>query len=144
MATKSVPGGMIPLYGVAIGNAIANSATTVDELLALRSQAHAIVEGHGDLTAAISALDKEIANRGGPISGAVATADRFVVQIDGLKLSADTKSKIETAIGDAVTTTLARHDVGKITATPLSKIKSFGAGLGGGTAGMIARVEKQI
>jgi Domain of unknown function (DUF1843) len=142
MATKGVPGGFIPLYGVAIGNAIASSSTSLDELLALRSQAQAIVEGHGDLASAVTALDREIASRGGPVSAAGTPPDRFVVQIDGLKIPSDAKSKIELAINEAVKSTLARHDVGTVSITPLSQIKSFGAGLGGGTAGLVARIEK--
>ena len=144
MATTSFPGGIMPLYGVAIGNAIASSTTSVDELLALRSQAQAIVEGHGDLASAVVALDKEIASRGGPVSATGTPPDRFVVQMDGLKISPDAKHKIEAAINDAVKSALARHDLGKLTITPLSQIKSFGAGLGGATAGMIARIEKKI
>jgi hypothetical protein len=142
MATKSFPGGYIPLYAVAIGNAIASPSSSVDELLALRSQAQAIVEGHGDLASALTALDKEIAGRGGPVSATGTPPDRFVVQIDGLKISPDAKQKIEQAINDAVKTTLAHHDLGKLTITPLSQIKSFGAGLGGATAGFVARIEK--
>jgi hypothetical protein len=144
MATKSFPGGMIPLYGVAICNAIASSTTSVDELLALRSQAQAIVEGHGDLASALGALDREIASRGGPVNAAGAPPDRFVVQMDGLKIPSDAKHKIEAAINEAVQGALARHDLGTLTITPLSQIKSFGAGLGGATAGMIARIEKKI
>ena len=142
MAKKSFSAGIIPPYGVAIGNAIASSSTTVDELLALRSQAQAIVEGHGDLTAAITALDKEIASRGGPASSTGAPAQRFVVETVGLTIPPDAKLKIEQAINEAVKTTLARHDAGPVVITPLSQIKSFGAGLGGATAGMIARIEK--
>jgi Domain of unknown function (DUF1843) len=144
MVTTSYPGGFIPLYGVAIGNAIASPTSSVDELLALRSQAQAIVEGHGDLASAVVALDKEIASRGGPASATGTPPDRFVVQIDGLKIPSDAKLKIESAINDAVKSTLARHDVGTVTSTPLSQIKSFGAGLGGATAGMVAHIQKKI
>ena len=142
MATKSFSAGIIPPYGVAIGNAIASSSTTIDELLALRSQAQALVDGHGDLAAAITALDKEIAGRGGPASSTGAPPERFVVQTVGLTIPPEAKLKIEQAINDAVKTTLARHDAGPVVITPLSQIKSFGAGLGGATAGMIARIEK--
>lgn len=142
MATTGYPGGFIPLYGVAIGNAIASPTTSLDELMALRSQAQAIVEGHGDLASAVAALDKEIAGRGGPVSAGGAPPDRFVVQMDGLKISDDARQKIEGAINDAVKTALARHEVGQVTITPLSQIKSFGAGLGGTTRGLVARIEK--
>src|SRR3954471_15036554 len=135
MATKSFSAGIVPPYGVAIGNAIASQSTTVDELMALRSQAQAIVEGHGDLTAAITALDKEIASRGGPASATGAPPERFVLQTVGLTISSDAKLKIEQAINDAVKATLARHDAGPVAITPLSQIKAFGAGLGGATAG---------
>ena len=68
--------------------------------------------------------------------------ERFVVQTVGLTISSDAKLKIEQAINDAVKATLARHDAGPVAITPLSQIKAFGAGLGGATAGMIARIEK--
>src|SRR5438132_9327540 len=142
MATKSFSAGIIPPYGVAIGNAIASPSTTVDELMALRSQAQAIVEGNGDLVSAIGALDKEIASRGGPASATGAPPQRFVVQTVGLTIPPDAKLRIEQAINEAVKTTLARHDAGPVAITPLSQIRSFGAGLGGATAGMIARIEK--
>jgi Domain of unknown function (DUF1843) len=142
MAKKSFSAGIIPPYGVAIGNAIASSSTTVAELQALRSQAQAIVEGHGDLNADITALDKEITSRGGPASAGGAPSQRFVVETVGLTIPPDAKLKIEAAINDAVKTALARHDAGPVAITPLSQIKSFGAGLGGATAGMIARIEK--
>ena len=142
MATKSFSAGIVPPYGVAIGNAIASPSTTVDELMALRSQAQAIVEGHGDLTAAVSALDREIASRGGPATASGAPPSRFVVETVGLTIPHDAKLKIEQAINDAVKTTLARHDSGPIAITPLSQLRTFGAGLGGATAGMIARIEK--
>jgi Domain of unknown function (DUF1843) len=141
MATKSYPGGMIAVYGVAIGNALANQSSTIDELLTLRSQAQAIVDTHGDLASAVSALDKEIATRGGPVGATGASPTRFMVQTVGLKIPSAARQKIEQAINDAVKTALARHDATPVI-TPLSQIKSFGAGLGGATAGMIARIEK--
>lgn len=144
MVKTGYPDGIIPLYGIAIGNAIASETTSLDELQVLRSQAQAIVDGHGDLASALVALDKEIASRGGPASATGTPPDRFVVQMDGLKISADAKQKIESAINEAVKGALARHDLGKLTITPLSQIKSFGAGLGGATAGMIARIENKI
>ena len=68
------------------------------------------------------------------LTGPVAAADPIIPP--------DAKLRIEQAINEAVTTTLARHDAGPVTITPLSQIRSFGAGLGGATAGMIARIEK--
>ena len=37
----------------------------MEELVALRSHAKAIIDAQGDLTSALTALDKEIASRGG-------------------------------------------------------------------------------
>ena len=68
MAVKSHPGGMIALYGVAIGNALSalsKGQTSIDELVALRDQAKTIVDAQGDLVAALRELDAEIGRRGG-------------------------------------------------------------------------------
>ena len=44
MAEKSFPGGVMLVYGVAIGGAIARGGATIEELVALRSHAQAIVD----------------------------------------------------------------------------------------------------
>jgi Domain of unknown function (DUF1843) len=149
MARTSVPGGMVLVYGVAIGNALATSGATVEELITLRSHAQALVDGQGDITSALSALDKEIANRGGQGSAKSAppaadpSSERFMVQVDGLAISPDARQRIEQAINNAVKTAIAGHDsAGDLVITPLSQIKSFGGRLGGATAGMIAYPER--
>lgn len=146
MAEKSYPGGVMLVYGVAIGGAIARGNAALGELVALRSHAKAIVDAQGDLASALTELDKEIANRGGPageksMPAQPSPGERFVVQIVGLTIPPAAKQKIEDVINDTVKTALARHDAGgDLVITPLSKIKSFGGGLGGATAGMIAEL----
>lgn len=136
------------VYGVAIGGALARGSAALEELVALRSHAKAIVDAQGDLASALTALDKEIANRGGPAGEKSAPpepapGERFVVQVVGLPIPHEAKLRIEQAINDTVKTALGRLDHGgDLVVTPLSQIKSFGAGLGGATAGMIARPEK--
>jgi uncharacterized protein DUF1843 len=65
MAYEASPGGMILLYGTAIGDALARGQASLEELLALRTSAQTLIEGQGDLKAAVESLDKEIARRGG-------------------------------------------------------------------------------
>lgn len=146
MAEKSYPGGVMLVYGVAIGGAIARGSAAIEELVALRSHAKAIVDAQGDLTSALTALDKEIASRGGPAGAKSAPpepatpGERFVVQIVGLPIPPAAKQKIEQVIGETVKTAIARIDTrGDRIATPLSQIKSFGGGLGGATAGIWIR-----
>ena len=149
MAEKSHPGGVMLVYGVAIGGAIARGNAAIEELVALRSHAKAIVDAQGDLTSALTALDREIASRGGPAGAKSAPpepatpGERFVVQIVGLPIPPAAKSKIEQVINDTVRTAIARYDSGGSFAfTPLSQIKSYGGELGGATAGMIGYPEK--
>jgi Domain of unknown function (DUF1843) len=145
MAEKGAQGGTVMVYGVAIGNAIARSGATIDELLALRSHAKAIVDAQGDLVSALTALDKEIADRGGPAGAKFASlqptpGERFVVDVHGLPIAPDAKQRLEAVVNETVKTVLARHDAGgDLVVTPLSQIRSYGAGLGGATAGMIGR-----
>jgi hypothetical protein len=145
MAEKSFPGGVMLVYGVAIGGALARGNAALGELVALRSHAKALVDAQGDLGAALTALDQEIATRGGPGGEKSAPPrptprERFVVQILGLSIPAAAKQKIEQVINDTVKSALSRYDAGgDLVITPLSQIKSFGAGLGGATAGMIAQ-----
>ena len=73
----------------------------LEELIALRSHAKAIVDAQGDLVSALSALDKEIASRGGPAGAKSsppepAPGERFVVQIVGLPIPPAAKQTIET------------------------------------------------
>ena len=148
MAKQSFPGGVMLVYGVAIGGALARGTAAIEELVALRSHAKAIVDAQGDLASALTALDKEIATRGGPAGEKsappeAAPGERFVVQIVGLPIPPAAKQNIEQVINETVRSALGRLDSGgDLVFTPLSKIKSFGAGLGGATAGMIAYPEK--
>jgi hypothetical protein len=151
MAEKSYPSGTMLVYGVAIGSAIARGNVSTEELLALRSHAKSIVDAQGDLTAALAALDQEIAKRGGPVGAKISEAasaapgERFVVQIVGLPIPAAAKQNIENTINETVKTAIARLDTGgDLVMTPLSKIKSFGGGLGGATAGIWIRPEKDV
>jgi Domain of unknown function (DUF1843) len=143
MAKEGAQGGTVLVYGVAIGNAIAARSATIDELLALRSHAKSIVDAQGDLVSALTALDKEIADRGGAAGEIRAfvqptPSDRFVVDVLGLPIPPDAKRRLEAVVNETVKTVLARHDVGgDLVITPLSQIRSYGAGLGGATAGMI-------
>lgn len=144
MAEKSVPGGVMLVYGVAIGGAVARGNATLEELVALRSHARAIIDAQGDLAAALTVLDTEIASRGGSagpktVPPQPSPGERFVVQIVGLPIPPAAQQRIEAIINETVTNALARHDAGgDLVITPLSQIKAFGGRLGGGTAGMIA------
>jgi hypothetical protein len=67
------------------------------------------------------------------------------VQIVGLPIPAAAKQNIENTINETVKTAIARLDTGgDLVMTPLSKIKSFGGGLGGATAGIWIRPEKDV
>lgn len=57
--------GPIPPYGVAIADALADPKTSLDELIAHRDHAHAVLKQQGDLQAALKRLEAEIARRGG-------------------------------------------------------------------------------
>jgi Domain of unknown function (DUF1843) len=144
MAKQGSPGGVMLVYGDAIGNAIATGNATTEELIALRSHAKAIVDAQGNLVSALDSLDKEIAKRGAAAPpAAAASSERFVVQIEGLSISKAAKQRIEQVINETVMAAIGRHDSsGELVATPLSKIKSFGGSIGGATAGMIANFEK--
>lgn len=66
--------------------------------------------------------------------------ERFVVHITGVPISPATRERIENAINETVKTELARIDTkGDLEVTPLSGIKSYGAGAGSATAGMFVR-----
>ena len=141
------PGGMQLVYGVGIGDALAAVArgeASVDDLVPLRDQARAIVAGQGDLVAALKALDSEIAKRGGGKTAAAPAIERFVAEIDGAALPKALKEEIEAAITKAATAAIARIDTkGDMVATPLSKIRSFGLGIGSSTGG-VALVNRNL
>ncbi|WP_315736083.1 MULTISPECIES: hypothetical protein [unclassified Bradyrhizobium] len=139
----SFAGGTMMVYGVAIGNALAAAAkgpASIDDLVSLRDHAHQIVGVQGDLVAALTALDAEIAKRGGAKAAPAPEMERFVAQIDGGPLSGQLKSEIEQAIQKAVTAEIAKLDTrGDMVATPLSQIKAFGAGPGSQIYGAVYR-----
>jgi hypothetical protein len=131
MAGKSFAGGMIALYGVAIGNALSplsKGQASVDDLVALRDQAKAIVTSQGDVVAALRELEAEIARRGGVKGPPEPASERFVAQIDGLALPDAVKAEIEQSLQMAE---IAKIDTGgDLVATPLSKAKLMPAIMG--------------
>lgn len=126
MAEKSWPGGVIALYGVAIGNALSARDTSTDDLVALRDEVGMIVGAQGDLVAALKTLDAEIGRRKDLKPTPTPSAERFIAQIDGLALSEDLKAELEQSIKDAVMSELASLDSrGDLVATQLSASKSL-------------------
>jgi Domain of unknown function (DUF1843) len=140
MAQESSEGGMVALYGVAIGDALSTKKkeqTPTDKLVMLRDQAKAIINTQGDLVAALRDLETEIARRGDAKAAPVPAVERLVAQIDGLALSDKVKGEIEQALQKAVMAEIAKIDKGgDMVASPLSQIKAFGSGTGGHTAGI--------
>jgi hypothetical protein len=57
-------GGIVPLYGVAIHDAISDPQTTLERLNELRDQGRKQLEEQGDLQGSLRRLDQEIASRG--------------------------------------------------------------------------------
>ena len=57
-------GGVIPLYGVSICDAISDPKTTLERLTELRDEGRRQLEETGDLAGALEKLDGEIARRG--------------------------------------------------------------------------------
>lgn len=57
--------GAVPPYGVAIADALAHPQTSLDELIAHRDHARAVLAQQGDLADALARLEAEIARRGG-------------------------------------------------------------------------------
>ncbi len=57
-------GGIVPLYGVAICDAIADPQTTLERLTQLRDEGRRQLEETGDLAGALERLEGEIARRG--------------------------------------------------------------------------------
>ena len=131
----SFPAGMQMVYGVGLGDALAAVAAgraSPGDLVSLRNHASAIVGAQGDLVAALKALDAEIAKRGTTKAApAAVSVERFVAEIDGVALPDKVKDEIETAIQKAVATELAKIDTrGDMVEAPLSKIATFGVGIG--------------
>lgn len=56
--------GPVPPYGVAIADALKDPHSSLDELIAHRDHARAVLAQQGDLQAALARLEKEIARRG--------------------------------------------------------------------------------
>jgi hypothetical protein len=56
-------GGLQPLYGVAICDALADPQTSVERLTELRDQGRRQLEEHGDLGGALEKLEAEISRR---------------------------------------------------------------------------------
>lgn len=138
---ESWTGGVVMVYGVAIGNALtalAKGQTSADKLVLLRDQTRAIVGAQGDLVAALKELDAEIARRGTGAKAAPAPAsERFVAQIDGLALPDKVKTEIEQSLQKTVMAEIAKLDTGgDMVASPLSQIRAFGPGLGWRTPGI--------
>jgi hypothetical protein len=135
----SFPAGMQMVYGVGIGDALAAVAAgrgPASDLASLRDHAGAIVAAQGDLVAALKALDAEIARRGTRAAPVAAAVERFVAEIGGVALPDKLKDEIEQAIQKAVATEVAKIDTkGDLVEAPLSKIASFGLGIGGRTRG---------
>jgi hypothetical protein len=59
--------GSVPPYGVAIGDALRDPKTSLEELVAHRDHAREVLAAQGDLKAALERLDREIARRGGKV-----------------------------------------------------------------------------
>jgi hypothetical protein len=57
-------GGVVPLYGVVICDALDDPSTTLDKLTELRDTGRAQLEAHGDLAGALKRLEAEISRRG--------------------------------------------------------------------------------
>jgi hypothetical protein len=57
-------GGIVPLYGVAIHDAISDPQTTLERLNELRDQGRRQLEEQGDLPGSLQRLDDEIGRRG--------------------------------------------------------------------------------
>lgn len=57
--------GPVPPYGVAISDALKDPRSSLDELIAHRDHARAVLAAQGDLQAALKRLEVEIKRRGG-------------------------------------------------------------------------------
>ena len=63
--TAKPAGGLQPLYGVVIHDALDDPQTSVERLSELRDQGRRQLEEHGDLAGALEKLEAEIGRRGG-------------------------------------------------------------------------------
>lgn len=140
MPVKGFPSSQFLIYGAAIGDALHHGATTLEELVGLRDRTKAIIDSQGDLRSALKALDAEIERRGAETGRS--PSERFVIQLDNIPVDADGRKKIESALNDALRTFIANLDTrGDLVSTPLSELRTFGAGLGGATAGIWIRTK---
>lgn len=57
--------GSVPPYGIAISDALADPATSLERLKDLRASARSHLEQQGDLAGALTRLDEEIQRRRG-------------------------------------------------------------------------------
>lgn len=57
-------GGVVPLYGVVIHDALSDPQTTLERLTELRDQGRRQLEEQGDLAGSLQRLEQEIASRG--------------------------------------------------------------------------------
>lgn len=57
-------GGVVPLYGVVIHDALSDPQTTLERLSELRDQGRRQLEEQGDLAGALQRLEQQIASRG--------------------------------------------------------------------------------
>jgi hypothetical protein len=131
MAERSWAGGVVALYGVAIGNALSARGTSTNDLVALRGQVKMIVDAQGDLVTALKELDAEIGRRKDAAPASALPQERFIAQIEGVVLSDDLKMELEQSIKDAVMSELGKLDMhGDLVATPLSASKDILGGLG--------------
>jgi hypothetical protein len=141
MSVKGFPSGQFLIYGAAIGNALHHGTATLEELVALRDNTKAIIDSQGDLRSALQALDTEIGKRSAGTSPS--PSERFVIQLDNILVDADGRKKMEHALNEALRTSIASLDSqGDLIATPLSELTTFGAGLGGATAGAWIRTRR--
>lgn len=144
---KALPGGMVQLYGVAIGDALYKGDAPTEDLLKLRQQTRETLAQFGDLHSALNDIEKELSKRGAEAKDGPVTDHHFYVRISGFLMGDAKKSEIENKIGELIAEAMATVDtggVGKI--TPFSSINSYGADVlgakgigGGGTMGLVYR-----
>lgn len=142
MAEGPKPTGMVLMYGAAIGYALMKGDVPTKELIELKQQAEGLVSDHGNLHEALAALEDEISRRKdappAAKSGPAPSAEKFVIDLPEIGLSADQRNAMQARLRDAVLSELAKIDTGgDLTATALSELKYWSQGDGGTTAGMI-------
>jgi len=138
--------GTVALYGVAIGYALEKGDVATSELLELRKRARALISDQGNLVDALIALEGEISKREDTPASVIAgsgediQSEKFVIYLPTIGLQPDVREHIQVQLQNVVLNELAKIDTGgSLKATPLSEIKFWGDGYGGGgtTAGMI-------